>query len=259
MTLVAALAASVILAFAVRNPLKKAPVLIYVLAAAVAASGMVLTLAPPADPLLRAYAYAVQKGQLAFGMFAVVMYIGVLPQASKAYGWLAPVRGKLSIVAWILIIGHVAQYAVSFLPRLFAPGGVQGVMLAALVAALALTLLLIALGITSVSVVRQAMKPAVWKRVQRLAYAFFALAYVHLALMLAPSAVAGGATAQVGLAVYTAVVAAYAVLRVARWRSDARVGKPGKNAQDSQEDASDPDEPGEPGASAEVGAVARVA
>lgn len=243
MTLVAALAAAVALAFALRNPLKKVPALIYVLAAAVAASGVLLTLTPPADAALRAYAYVVQKGQLAFGMFAVVMYIGALPQASKAYGWLAPVRGRLSIVAWILIMGHVAQYAVSFLPRLVAPGSVRGPMLAALVAALVLAALLAVLGVTSISAVRRAMKPVVWKRVQRWSYAFFALAYVHLALMLAPSAIAGGVTAQTGLAVYTAVVVVYAAIRLARWRSDARANEPDDRSQDSLEESSEPGKP----------------
>lgn len=51
---------------------------------------------------------------------------------------------------------------------------------------------------------------------------FFALAYVHLALSLAPSALQGGASAQASMVAYTAVFALYAALRAALFRADRR-------------------------------------
>jgi methionine sulfoxide reductase heme-binding subunit len=70
--------------------------------------------------------------------------------------------------------------------------------------------------VTSFQVVKRRMNAARWKGVQRLAYPFYLLTYVHLVLLLAPSAFAGRDTAIVSLVVYTVVVATYAVLRVRR-------------------------------------------
>ena len=89
-------------------------------------------------------------------------------------------------------------------------------MRASFVAAVLLLVLLLVLGVTSFNVVKNRMRSTTWKRVQRFAYLFFALAYIHLALSLAPSALQGGASAQASMVVYTAVFALYAVLRVMR-------------------------------------------
>ena len=51
---------------------------------------------------------------------------------------------------------------------------------------------------------------------QRLAYPFYLLTYVHLVLLLAPSAFAGRETATVSLVVYSVAVGSYAVLRMRR-------------------------------------------
>ena len=63
-----------------------------------------------------------------------------------------------------------------------------------------------------------------WKRLQRWAYVFFGLVYVHLMLMLAPAASRGGEAAVASVAVYTVVFGAYAVLRVRRALVDRRAG-----------------------------------
>lgn len=58
--------------------------------------------------------------------------------------------------------------------------------------------------------------------VQKWAYGFFGLIYVHLALMLMPAAAHGGLSAQESLAVYTAVFGVYAVARTSRAFADRR-------------------------------------
>ena len=72
------------------------------------------------------------------------------------------------------------------------------------------------LWVTSAKRVKHAMTAVNWKRVQRLAYPFYLLTYVHLALLLMPSAAAGNSVAVLSIAVYSAVVGAYAVLRAAK-------------------------------------------
>ena len=66
------------------------------------------------------------------------------------------------------------------------------------------------------------MKAASWKRVQRLAYPFYVLTYVHLALLLMPSALAGNDVAVLSIAVYSIVMGAYVILRLRKAAADHR-------------------------------------
>lgn len=122
----------------------------------------------------------------------------------------------------------MAVYLVSYAPRL---GGALGAnVLGALGVALALLVLLLVLGVTSFGFVKRRMRTESWKRLQRWAYVFSGLVYVHLMLMLAPAASRGGEAALVTVAVYTVVFGTYAVLRVRRAfvdrRAVAAVGAP---------------------------------
>ena len=84
------------------------------------------------------------------------------------------------------------------------------------------------LGVTSFNVVKKRMKKETWKRVQLLAYPFWGLVYVHLLLMLVPSALRGGAPAQMAVAVYSVVFVGYAVLRIRRAAVDRRKEESGR-------------------------------
>ena len=208
--------------FALRNPLKACPLAFYAAAIAVDAVyvyGVFFGL--PRDvwsPLF----VLVQKCELALALFAVVMFIGCLSREGRAYRWLKPVRSELSIVAWLLSLGHMAVYLESYLPRLAAGGAIGGNVMGAFVLAVALLVLLVVLGVTSFAFVKRRMSTASWKRVQRLAYPFFGLVYVHLLLMLLPSALHGGLAAQASVAVYSVVFVGYALCRIGRALADRR-------------------------------------
>lgn len=73
----------------------------------------------------------------------------------------------------------------------------------AFVLAVVLLVLLVVLGVTSFAFVKRQMSTASWKKVQKLAYPFFGLVYVHLLLMLLPSALHGGLAAQASVVVYS--------------------------------------------------------
>jgi len=73
--------------------------------------------------------------------------------------------------------------------------------------------MLLILGVTSLGFVKKHMHARMWKRVQVMAYPFFLLTYVHLMLMLAPSAMIGSTASIVGILVYSVVFAAYLALR----------------------------------------------
>lgn len=152
-----------------------------------------------------------QRCTLAFLLFTLVMFIGVLSDSSHLRAHLMPVRRQLSILGCIFAVGHVVFYALSYLPRLAT--ALSGNLGFSLVLAALLVVLMAVLFVTSLQVVKHRLKAATLKGIQQLAYPFYLLMYVHLALLLLPSALAGKDTAIVSLAVYTIVVAGYVVLR----------------------------------------------
>lgn len=217
-------------AFALREPLKRWPVAFYVVAAAVVvvylagANGVIGgTWWKPAVTL-------VQRCMVALSLFAVVMFIGVLPKGSKIDMWLRPVRAELSIVACILCLGHMCAYLAPYASRALA-GSLHGAMLASFIVALVLFVLLIVLGVTSFNFVKQHMGGRTWKNVQRLAYPFFGLAWAHLIFMLAPAASRGGEQAVLSVVVYTVIFAAYLVLRLFRAWKDRGAAVPAASGQ----------------------------
>lgn len=197
-----------------RHPLHKAPAAFYILAVALDAAYIVGIEGFLPRVVMGPLTLLMGKCVLSLALFVVVMYIGVFAKGSKAHQWLRPMRAELSIVACILACGHMAVYLASYAPRLGSAMGVN--VLSALAVAVALLVLLLVLGVTSFGFVKRHMRTESWKRLQRWAYAFFGLVYVHLMLMLAPAASRGGEAAVASVAVYTAVFGAYAVLRVRR-------------------------------------------
>ena len=206
-------------AFALREPLRRWPMAFYALACAV----VILFLAGANGLLLGVWwkpaIVLVRRCMVALSLFALVMLIGVLPKGSRPDAWLRPVRAELSIVACILCLGHMCAYLAPYAVRA-ASGSMEPPMLVSFVVALVLFVLVLVLGGTSFGFVKQRMHARTWKAVQRLAYAFFALAWVHLMFMLAPAALAGGERAIASVAVYTALFGAYLVLRLYRAHKD---------------------------------------
>ena len=143
-----------------------------------------------------------------------VVFVGVLDESSPLRARLMPIRRQLSILGCIFALGHLAFYGVSYVPRL--GSALNGNLGFSLALAALLVLLMAILLVTSFQVVKRRMSAARWKGVQRLAYPFYLLTYVHLVLLLAPSAFAGRETATVSLVVYSVAVGAYVVLRMRR-------------------------------------------
>ena len=165
-----------------------------------------------------------QRCALAFVLFTIVMFVGVLDESSPLRARLMPIRRQLSILGCIFALGHLAFYGVSYVPRL--GSALNGNLGFSLALAALLVLLMAILLVTSFQVVKRRMSAARWKGVQRLAYPFYLLTYVHLLLMLAPSALHGGVAATTSVAVYSIVFAAYVVLRLVRARRIAVSAKP---------------------------------
>lgn len=222
MSFIVLLAATAVLAWILRKPLKAHPVPFY------AAAGLLdifyIVGASYGMPrwLTGVLVDLVQKCELALALFAVVMFIGCFGASTKVSRSLRPIRAELSILAWILTLGHMAVYLASYGPRIFGRASLDANVLAAFGLALVLFLLLAVLGVTSFSAVKRRMAADRWKRLQRLAYVFFGLVFCHLVLMLAPAALRGGAAALESLTAHAAVFGAYLIARVARAVRDRR-------------------------------------
>ena len=223
MELLIALVASAVFAYLLRRPIKRYAVSFYVVAVAVD----VLFLSRMLFGVSREFAAAAYpyftRCLLGFALFAVVMYIGVLPRGSKLRHALMPIRGELSVIAAILTIGHVVNYLGQYLAQILSGfAGMRPAMVASFVVSTLLIILLAALTVTSFNSVKARMRPESWKALQRWAYAFFGLTYLHLLLVLAPTVSSAGQKAALSVAVYTAVMLAYVVLRVAAWLREKR-------------------------------------
>lgn len=206
--------------FVLRAPLRKAPGLFYLLAVAVDVAYVLAARGVLPRAVFSALSLPIGKCMLSLALFVVVMYIGVFPQGSRVHQLLKPVRSELSILACILTGGHMAMYLASYAPQLGM--GMSGNVMGALAVALVLLVLLPVLGTTSFGVIKRHMSSDGWKRLQRWAYVFFGLVYIHLLLMLAPSAIRGGQTALASVAVYSVIFLGYAAFRLWRACADRR-------------------------------------
>ena len=209
-----ALVCCIVLIGILAKPLKRHPVPFYIVALALVGLYWFGTTTNTAGGMWPYFMPLMQRCALAFVLFTIVMFVGVLDESSPLRARLMHIRRQLSILGCIFALGHLAFYGVSYVPRL--GSALNGNLGFSLALAALLVLLMAILLVTSFQVVKRRMSAARWKGVQRLAYPFYLLTYVHLVLLLAPSAFAGRETATVSLVVYSVAVGAYVVLRMRR-------------------------------------------
>lgn len=152
---------------------------------------------------------------LATALFAIVMMMAVLPRGGKALKTLMPIRAELSILACILTLGHNFAYGRTYFVMLInRPDRLEGNLLWAAICSVALILIMLPLMVTSFPVVRRKMKARAWKKLQRLAYAFYALIYIHVMLLATSFLAAGKREYLWNVLVYSAVFLTYGILRI---------------------------------------------
>jgi DMSO/TMAO reductase YedYZ heme-binding membrane subunit/uncharacterized protein with FMN-binding domain len=158
------------------------------------------------------------KGTIGTAFFIIVMITGALPRGSKFIGPLMRIRGELSIMAAILVLSHNLTYGMTYFKMLFsAPAALPAVQRCAAVISLMLIVLMIGLTVISFPVVRKKMNPKKWKQIQRSAYVFYGLLYVHIMLINIPYASMGLHMYAVNVLVYSIVFAGYAAMRIRKW------------------------------------------
>ena len=127
------------------------------------------------------------KGTISLALFTIVMYTGVLGNSFKFRQNLMAVRGELSIIACILTLGHNVLYGMYFFPTFFT--NIQSLSISKIIAtllSLIMICLMIPLMITSFKSIRKKMPYKTWKKIQRSAYVFYGIMYIHIMLLYIP-------------------------------------------------------------------------
>ena len=157
------------------------------------------------------------KGSLGTAMFIAVMYAGALPKGSKLIAPLMKIRGELSITAAILVLCHNFTYGITYFKMLFIkPEALSATQLTAAIISLVLIIIMLVLTVTSFQAVRKKMKAKKWKQLQRTAYVFYGLMYVHIMLINIPYARLGLGTYIANVVIYSIVFLGYAAMRIAK-------------------------------------------
>lgn len=158
------------------------------------------------------------KGTIGTAFFIIVMITGALPRGSKLIGPLMRIRGELSIMAAILVLSHNLTYGMTYFKMLFSvPAALPAAQRCAAVISLILIVLMIGLTVISFPAVCKKMNPKKWKQIQRSAYVFYGLLYVHIMLINIPYARMGLHMYAVNVLVYSIAFAGYAAMRIRKW------------------------------------------
>lgn len=199
--------------------IKKYANLLYILAAILSAGLVGVTWGGMVQDLpgfVRSWIWPILSNcALATAIFAIVMMMAVLPRGGKAVKTLMPIRAELSILACILTLGHNIAYGKTYFVMLInRPERLEGNLLWAAVCSVVLIAIMLPLMITSFPAVRKKMKAKAWKKLQRMAYAFYALVYIHVMLLATMFLDAGKTEYLWNVLVYSTVFLTYGILRI---------------------------------------------
>lgn len=155
------------------------------------------------------------KSTFATSIFVVVMYTGALKNGSKLMKILMPIRAELSIIASILTLAHNISFGRYHFVTLFTnPKSMSLNMILAAIISIILIAIMIPLMITSFPMIRKKMKYKSWKMLQKSAYAFYGLIYIHVMLIMLPIAKCGNLQYILNVLIYSLVFLIYATMRV---------------------------------------------
>ncbi len=158
------------------------------------------------------------RGIFATALWCVVMWTGAFPNGSKAIRAFMPVRGEISILAVCLTLGHNIGYGKTYFVWLLTETErMNKNQIMAAVLSLAMLGIMIPLTILSFQSVRKRVSPKKWKRIQRLAYLFYGMIYLHVMVLYIPLAQGGREEYLLGVFVYSVVFIGYGICRIRKW------------------------------------------
>ncbi len=158
--------------------------------------------------------YLLTKATIPTSLFILVMYTGALSPKSKLYKILMPIRAELSIIASILTLGHNVGYGKKYFLILFLGKKIPSNFFFASIFSLIAIVIMLPLFITSFKNIREKIKPKSWKNLQKLAYIFYVLIYLHTLLIYFPSAYKRNIESIVRIIAYHIIFTVYVFARV---------------------------------------------
>lgn len=220
--------AALVLLWIFHKPLKKHPGIFYAVAIAIVLF-LVVYASQGWSKVFPAWVNTVfvnpfYRGAFSTALFTVVMYIGALSGKYAPVRGLMQIRGEISIFACLLTLGHNITFGLMgrgefFVALLTNPLGMPPQRFIATLITLVLDVLMIILLVTSIPSVRKRMHASKWKRVQRLAYPFYLLIYVHVMVLELPS-LTKSLEDLPSILIYSVVFLGYAVLRLMKYKRD---------------------------------------
>ena len=212
---------ALLVAFSLDKPLKKCPAAFYITAAVLTIASVVIAQSDItiSNRFVRDYVLGIfSRGALGAAFWAVVMWAGALPNGSASIKKLMPVRGELSITAAVLTLAHIITFGMQYIKNLIngrtGSGDAYRDFVITFFLSLAMTLIMLPLTVMSFKAVRKKMNAKTWKKIQRLAYLFYAMIYIHIMVLFVPKAQKGRDGYFLSVLVYSAVFIGYAVLRL---------------------------------------------
>lgn len=214
-----ALLIAVLIAFSLDKPLKKCPAAFYITAAVLTVTSVVITQSDIniSSRIVRDYVLGIfSRGALGTAFWAVVMWAGALPNGSAPIKKLMPIRGELSITAAILTFSHIITYGMMYISNLI-KGRTGSDFVITSIVCLAMVLIMTPLTVMSFKKIRKKMNAKTWKNIQRLAYIFYTLIYIHILVLFVPKAQKGREGYFLSVLVYSAVFIGYAAMRIRKY------------------------------------------
>ena len=158
------------------------------------------------------------KNIIATFLWIIVMWTGALKNGSFLIKKLMPVRGELSIIAFILTLCHVIVYGQIYLTRLVFHSDTMPIsMLLMTLLSVLMVIIMLPLSIISFKTIRKKVSPKTWKKIQRFAYLFYALIYIHILILDIPKAHSGNREYLFNVIAYSIIFISYAICRIRKY------------------------------------------
>lgn len=216
MLFIVALIISIIFVAVFKELLKKYPNIFYITAAVISIAAFVCSSYVTMPGWVSDYVVGIfAKGSLGTAFFVLVMYASAMKNTWKATKTLMKIRGELSIMGCVLVLCHNCTYGRTYFRMLFTkPQSLSATQMTAAIISLVLITIMLILTVTSFPNVRKKMNAVKWKKLQRTAYIFYGLIYVHILLINIPYARRGMSEYIINVAVYSLVFVNYAMMRI---------------------------------------------
>ena len=152
-----------------------------------------------------------QRGIFSTVTFMIVMFLGVITTHNKYTRKLMSIRGEMSIIGCFAALCHNVAFGIRYFVEFFTNASKMNIYTkTATIISLILITMMIPLMITSFKCVRKKMKAKNWKNLQKLAYPFFYLIYVHLMVLFMHKP----EKHMLSIVLYTVIYMLYTVLRI---------------------------------------------